>query len=59
MIAGLAKAGMTMVVVEQNVAEALELAGRAYVLALGRITRSGGGRDLLADEGIRKAYLGH
>lgn len=59
MVAGLARTGMAMLIVEQNVGEALELARRAYVLAHGRIVRAGAAADLLADEDIRHAYLGH
>jgi branched-chain amino acid transport system ATP-binding protein len=51
-------AGMTCVLVEQNVAVSLKIASRAYVLENGRITLSGSGADLLADERVRQAYLG-
>jgi branched-chain amino acid transport system ATP-binding protein len=50
--------GLTCLLVEQNVALSLELASRAYVLENGRITLSGSGRDLLADDRVRRAYLG-
>jgi branched-chain amino acid transport system ATP-binding protein len=50
--------GMTCVVVEQNVAVSLKIATRAYVLENGRVTLSGSGADLLADERVRQAYLG-
>jgi branched-chain amino acid transport system ATP-binding protein len=50
--------GMTCVLVEQNVALSLKLAGRAYVLENGRITLSGTGAQLLADDRVRSAYLG-
>jgi branched-chain amino acid transport system ATP-binding protein len=50
--------GLTCVLVEQNVAVSLKLASRAYVLENGRITLSGSGEDLLADDRVRKAYLG-
>lgn len=51
-------AGMTCVLVEQNVAVSLKIAHRAYVLENGRVTLSGTGTDLLADERVRQAYLG-
>jgi branched-chain amino acid transport system ATP-binding protein len=50
--------GTTILLVEQNVRRALEIAGRAYVLETGRISLSGVGRDLLGDPHVRKAYLG-
>ncbi len=51
-------AGLTCVLVEQNVAVSLKLASRAYVLENGRITLSGSGEQLLADDRVRQAYLG-
>ncbi len=50
--------GLTCVLVEQNVAVSLKLASRAYVLENGRITLSGSGEQLLADDRVRQAYLG-
>jgi branched-chain amino acid transport system ATP-binding protein len=50
--------GLTCVLVEQNVAVSLKLADRAYVLENGRITLSGTGDELLADDRVRQAYLG-
>jgi branched-chain amino acid transport system ATP-binding protein len=50
--------GLTCVLVEQNVALSLKLASRAYVLENGRITLSGSGAELLADDRVRQAYLG-
>jgi len=50
--------GLTCVLVEQNVAVSLKLASQAYVLENGRITLSGSGADLLADDRVRQAYLG-
>ncbi len=50
--------GITCVLVEQNVALSLKLASRAYVLENGRITLTGSGADLLADDRVRSAYLG-
>jgi branched-chain amino acid transport system ATP-binding protein len=57
-IRDLAEGGLTCVLVEQNVAVSLKLASRGYVLENGRITLSGTGAELLADDGVRKAYLG-
>jgi branched-chain amino acid transport system ATP-binding protein len=50
--------GLTCVLVEQNVAVSLKLASRAYVLENGRITLTGTGEELLADDRVRQAYLG-
>jgi branched-chain amino acid transport system ATP-binding protein len=57
-IAELNREGLTCVLVEQNVALSLKLASRAYVLENGRVTLSGTGAELLADDRVRKAYLG-
>jgi len=48
----------TILLVEQNANLALRVAHRAYILTTGTITLSGAADDLLADEGVRKAYLG-
>ena len=50
--------GLTCLLVEQNVAQSLKLASRAYVLENGRVTLSGSGTELLADDRVRSAYLG-
>ena len=50
--------GLTCVLVEQNVAVSLKLASKAYVLENGRVTLSGTGDELLADDRVRQAYLG-
>jgi len=50
--------GLTCILVEQNVAVSLKLAARAYVLETGRVTLSGSGESLLADDRVRQAYLG-
>ncbi len=57
-IAELNREGLTCVLVEQNVAVSLKLASRAYVLENGRVTLTGTGAELLADDRVRKAYLG-
>jgi len=50
--------GTTILLVEQNVREALELADRGYVLQTGKIVGEGTGEDLLGSESVKKAYLG-
>jgi len=50
--------GITVILVEQNVAMSLRLAARAYVLDNGRIVMSGRGEELLHDDRVRQAYLG-
>ena len=52
------KAGTTILLVEQNAQMALSVADRGYVLETGRVTLTGPGRELLADEAVKKAYLG-
>jgi branched-chain amino acid transport system ATP-binding protein len=51
-------ADITILLVEQNVEQALNFSQRAYILESGRITRSGRSADLLQDADIRRAYLG-
>jgi branched-chain amino acid transport system ATP-binding protein len=50
--------GLTILLVEQNVAVSLRLSNRAYVLENGRVVMSGSGDDLLHDDRVRQAYLG-
>ena len=50
--------GMTILLVEQNVALALEIADRGYVMVNGRIEITGSAGDLIASPEIRDAYLG-
>jgi len=50
--------GLTILLVEQNVAVSLRLSNRAYVLENGRIVMSGSGEQLLHDDRVRQAYLG-
>jgi branched-chain amino acid transport system ATP-binding protein len=52
------ESGLTILLVEQNVVASLKLASRAYVLENGRVTLSGTGAQLLADDRVRQAYLG-
>ena len=58
LVAGLNKQGVTILLVEQNVRQALKIANQAYVLKNGRIVMSGGGEELLADAEVQKAYIG-
>ncbi|RUM89013.1 MAG: branched-chain amino acid ABC transporter ATP-binding protein [Thermodesulfatator sp.] len=50
--------GLTVLLVEQNARQALEIAHRAYVLETGRIVLEGPARELLHDEEVKRAYLG-
>ena len=52
------QAGVTVLLVEQNAAQALALAHRGYVLETGEIVLHGTGAELLADDRVRAAYLG-
>jgi len=49
---------ITVLLVEQNVKQALNFSRRAYILENGRMTRSGNSADLMQDADIRRAYLG-
>ena len=53
------EAKVSMLLVEQNAALALDLADHAYVLETGRVVMSGKAADVKNDEGIRKSYLGY
>ncbi len=50
--------GITCVLVEQNVAASLAISTLGYVLETGRVTLSGAGAELLADDRVRQAYMG-
>ena len=50
--------GLTILLVEQNVAVSLKISSRAYVLENGRVVMSGSGAELLHDDRVRQAYLG-
>ena len=50
--------GLTILLVEQNVAVSLKISSRAYVLENGRVVMSGAGQALLHDDRVRQAYLG-
>jgi branched-chain amino acid transport system ATP-binding protein len=57
-IRGLNGRGITILLVEQNVAVSLKISNRAYVLENGRVVMSGSGEELLHDDRVRQAYLG-
>jgi len=57
-IADIRRQGTTVLMVEQNAHLALKMADRGYVMETGRIVLSGAARDLLADDHVRRAYLG-
>jgi len=54
----LAQTGMTIMLVEQNVHDALEMADRGYVLEQGQVVMTGTGQELLARDDLQAAYLG-
>ena len=57
-IIDVAKSGISILMVEQNARQALEIAHKGFVLVQGRNAFSGSGKDLLADEEVRKSFLG-
>jgi branched-chain amino acid transport system ATP-binding protein len=57
-VRGINADGVSILLVEQNARQALQLADRGYVLETGEVVLSGTGRELLADDRIRAAYLG-
>ncbi|GAA4330273.1 ABC transporter ATP-binding protein [Pigmentiphaga soli] len=58
MIAAIREAGVTVMLVEQNVRATLEIADAAFVLESGRIALSGAAADLAADDRVQRSYLG-
>ena len=54
----ISRKGVTILLVEQMVQEALEIADRGYVIKVGRIVQSGPARELLDSDEVRKAYMG-
>ncbi|HFH9837136.1 TPA: ABC transporter ATP-binding protein [Streptococcus suis] len=52
------KQGTTVLLIEQNANKALAIADRGYVLEIGKVVLSGTGKELLASEEVKKAYLG-
>ncbi|MCI0394948.1 MAG: ABC transporter ATP-binding protein [Chloroflexi bacterium] len=58
-VRNISQAGATVLLVEQNARLALDLAHRAYIVEQGRIVGQGTGAELLADQHVRRAYLGY
>ncbi len=58
LVAAMKRRGVTILLVEQNVRQALQIADRAYVLEAGRITLEGPSQQLLADDRLISTYLG-
>ena len=52
------KAGVAVLMVEQKVQEALEIADRGYILQTGKIVAQGTGQELLGSELVKQAYMG-
>jgi branched-chain amino acid transport system ATP-binding protein len=52
------QSGLTVLLVEQNLQKALEVAARGYVVEIGRVKLKGSAKELLSDPAIRAAYLG-
>ena len=57
-IAALRQRGTTILLVEQNVSAALQIADRGYVLEVGQVVLEGTSQELLANRDVRRAYLG-
>lgn len=57
-IRSVSKQGMSILIVEQNLMQALSVAHRGYVLETGRIVMSGNSEELMNNEGVKAAYLG-
>jgi branched-chain amino acid transport system ATP-binding protein len=57
-VAKLKKEGLTILLVEQNVREALEMSDRGYVLQTGKIVQEGAGAELLRSDKVQQAFLG-
>lgn len=57
-VARVNRQGTTVLLVEQNIEQSLEMATRAYVIQTGKVVAEGKGKDLLGSDLVRKAYLG-
>jgi branched-chain amino acid transport system ATP-binding protein len=57
-ISQISKTGTSILLVEQNLVQALSIADRAYVLETGHLVMEGSAQDLLNNEDVKKAYLG-
>jgi branched-chain amino acid transport system ATP-binding protein len=58
MIKDINRAGITVILIEQNAKLALRLAKKAYVLEVGKVVLEGTGEDLIHNKHVREAYLG-
>ena len=58
LIEDIRREGVTVLLVEQNVYQALKVSDRTYVLETGRVAMQGQSSQLLSDEGLRRSYLG-
>jgi branched-chain amino acid transport system ATP-binding protein len=58
LVARIRAEGLTVLIVEQNVAQVLRVVDRAYVLETGRVSAEGASAELAADPAIRRSYLG-
>jgi branched-chain amino acid transport system ATP-binding protein len=58
LISDISRSGTSVLLVEQNARKGLSIADRGYVLELGRNRLEGKGKDLLADDEVRRLYLG-
>lgn len=57
-LAHIANEGMTILLAEQNVVDALKLSSKAYIVEQGEITISGSAEALMRDDRVREAFLG-
>ena len=57
-ISDVSKQGMAILIVEQNLKQALSVAARGYVFETGHVVMEGSAEELLNNKGIQKAYLG-
>jgi branched-chain amino acid transport system ATP-binding protein len=57
-LARIRQGGLTILIIEQNVQQALEMADRGYVMESGHIVLQGAGRELLDNEHLKTHYLG-
>lgn len=57
-IDGINRQGVTILLVEQNVYQSLRISHRAYVMETGRVVLTGTGDELLANDHVKKAFLG-
>ena len=58
MVTKISQQGMTVLLVEQNIRAALDLADRAYLLENGQVVGEGNAKDLLSFQSVQSAYLG-